>query len=126
MELSPAGEDFGRAFCLAPDRQAVPLPALTPAEQACVTRTGLGWQERVQERLGGGAPPTDGIAFPVTAPTGRPVAPLGMAAGGTVALCLPEGGCAVVGQGPAAAQAAEQTLALLGLTTGATSLNSSP
>lgn len=121
-ELSQAGEDFGRAFCLAPDRQAVPLPDLTPTEQACVTRTGLGWQERVAERLGGLAPPTDGIAFPVMAPTGRPVAHLSMAADGTVTLCLPQGGCAVVGQGPAAAQAAEETLTLLGLRVGDTAI----
>jgi hypothetical protein len=119
MELSQAGLDYGRAFCLAPDRQALPLTALTPDEQACVTRTGMGFETRVQERLG--LTPTDGVAYPVEVPaTGAALARLGMDAAGVVTLCLPDQRCVVVGQGPAAAAAAEETLTLLGLTVGAT------
>jgi len=118
-ELSEAGIDYGRAFCLAPDRQAVPLDQLTPDERACVTRTGLGFEARVQQRLG--MVPQDGLGYPVQVPaTGARVAQLGMDPDGTVTLCLPDRRCVVLGQGPAAAAAAEETLTLLGFQVGAT------
>jgi hypothetical protein len=118
-ELSEAGIDYGRAFCLAPDRQAVPLDQLTPDERACVTRTGLGFEERVQQRLG--LVPQDGVGYPVQVPaTGARIAQLGMDAQGVVTLCLPDQRCVVVGQGPAAAAAAEETLSLLGFQVGST------
>jgi hypothetical protein len=116
VELSQAGEDFGKAFCLSPDRAVLPLDQLTPEERACVTRVGTDFEARVQERMG--FSPQDGVGYHVTTPAGARVATLGMDSQGNVTLCLPGQRCVVVGQGPAAAASAEETLALLGLQVG--------
>lgn len=116
VELSQAGVDFGKSFCLAPDRAALPIGQLTPEERTCVTRVGTDFEQRVQERMG--FAPQDGVGYHVTTPAGARVATLGMDSQGHVTLCLPAQRCVVVGQGPAAAVAAEETLALLGLQVG--------
>jgi hypothetical protein len=117
-ELSQAGLDYGRAMCLDPSRATLPLDSLTPEERACVERVGLGFEERVQQRLG--AIPADGLGYPVQAPHGAAIAQLGIDPEGIVTLCLPDRRCVVVGQGPQAAVAAEETLALLGFQVGPT------
>jgi hypothetical protein len=116
-ELTQAGEDFGRAFCLSPDRSSIPLSELTPDEQACVTRVGLDFERRVQERMGY-TPQGGGIGYPVQTKGGGRIATLGMDASGNVTLCLPGERCVIVGNGAPAAAAAEETLTLLGFQVG--------
>lgn len=115
-ELSEAGIDYGKAFCLSPDRAALPLTQLTADEQACVRRVGTDFERRVQAKLG--FVPGDGVGYGVSGPAGGRIATLGMDAKGNVTLCLPRQRCVLVGQGPAAAAAAEETLALMGLSVG--------
>lgn len=56
-ELSHAGERYGRAFCLSPDRENLTMDELTESERSCVTTTGLSWQERIQAKFGVGVEP---------------------------------------------------------------------
>ncbi len=113
-ELSSAAENYGRAFCLDPERQSLPIEDLTPEERGCVIRTGMRFEERIQAAMGF-EPQPGGVAYPVEAGTGE-VATLGMDPAGNVTLCLPGRQCVRLGHGPEVAQAAEEVLTLLGLT----------
>jgi hypothetical protein len=62
--------------------------------------------------------PQDGVGYDVMTRNGGRVATLGMDIQGNVTLCLPETRCVVVGRGPEAAAAVEETLALMGLSVG--------
>jgi len=115
MEVSEAARNYGRAMCLDPSREGLPLEDLTPDEQACVLRVGRAFERRVDEALGA-TPPEGAASLPVQTPGGRQVARLSLDGEGNVLLCLPDRSCAVVGRGIDAAVAAEQTLGLMGLT----------
>jgi len=118
QEVSTAALDYGRAFCLPPEREWLPLDQLSTDEAACVLRVGRSFEERVDQALGGAAPEA---GYDVRTGSGRTVARLSMDNAGNVLLCIPERACAVVGQGVQAAVAAEQTLGLMGLSVGANS-----
>lgn len=112
MELSQAAIDYGKAFCLSPDRAGLDLAGLTDVERSCVERVAQGFESRVQERLG--LAPVDGIGYPVVSPAGAKIATLGMDPQGRVTLCLPGARCVELGSGPAVAAAAEEVLSLQG------------
>lgn len=118
MELSKFGQDYGAAVCLAPDRAGLPLDQLTPAEQACVTRVGLGVEARVEARFGvdaGTSAPPPLRRYAVTGPAGQPLGTLTFA-GGAVNWCVPREApnCGPVGYGHDGLHAALRMLDLLG------------
>lgn len=116
QEVSEAAVSYGRSMCLDPAREYLPLDQLTPDEVSCTMRVGRGFEAKVDAAFGAQPPAEGAVAFPVQTTAGRPVASLSMDGAGNVVLCIPDKGvCAPVGQGTAAAVAAEQTLALFGL-----------
>jgi hypothetical protein len=116
-ELTKAAEDFGRAFCVPADKAGVPLDLLPPEEAACVRQVGMGWESRVQERLGAGQsdPPTPDMFLRVQK-GGQEVGQLTLV-NGLVTLCLPAASCEALGHGVDALAAAESTLNHLGFQT---------
>jgi hypothetical protein len=131
-ELSLAGADYGRAFCLSPDRASLPFPELSAVEQQCVRTVGLRFQEDVERRLGLAGPPGSTADPPViqrlqvTGPTGQTVGHVTFA-DGAVTLCLrherptatgqPAKACDLVGFGMDGFYAVQETLEHLGFRT---------
>lgn len=121
--LSTAGMDYGRAFCVPDDKKTVPFDQLTPDEQACTIRVGDGWEQKTIARLGGVANP---VAIPVVERftlTGHQDNPIGTLtfADGAVTVCFtPQGTqgpnqCQVVGFGHEALDAARAVLQTMGV-----------
>ena len=121
--LSTAGMDYGRAFCVPDDKKTVPFDQLTPEEQACTIRVGTEWEQKTIARLGGVANP---VAVPVverftlTGHQGHPIGTLTFA-DGTVTVCYTPSAdpqarqCQVVGFGHDALDAAKSVLQTLGV-----------
>lgn len=119
-EVSQAAQDYGRAFCVDPAREWLPLDQLTTDEAACVMRVGRSFEAKIDQSLGAIPPVAVATAFPVQTAGGKRVASLSMAPDGTVLVCT-DTACAPVGEGVAAAIAAEQVLGLMGLQVGGNS-----
>ena len=121
-ELSSAGADYGRAFCLSPDRAALPTAQLAPQEVQCIDTVGLRFQDDVDKALGlgGGGLVTDPPLIQrltVTGPQGTAVGSLTFA-DGSVTFCQQKDStakrCALVGYGLDGFHAAHDILAALG------------
>lgn len=120
-ELSSAGQNYGAAMCLAPDRASVPFSQLTADEQTCVRAVGTRWEADVDRALGyGGAPaPPDLRRATLQGAAGR----LGTLtyADGVVTVCwdVPTDAgasrCQAVGSGLDAFQAVRATLGHFGV-----------
>lgn len=110
--LGPAGEHFGRAFCVSPERQSLPLEHLTPEEQECIRRVGLGWERRVESALGASSSPTQHSNYTIRR-NGMAVGTLSFSEGNVV-LCLFERPCKAIGEGPDALSGARHALQELG------------
>lgn len=108
--LGPAGEHFGRAFCVSPERQGLPFDKLTPEEQECVRRVGLGWEQRVERALA--VPEVRSSNYTVRR-NGIPLGTLSFSEGNVV-LCLLNRPCKAIGQGEEALQGAHQALIEMG------------
>lgn len=52
--LGAAGISFGRAFCVPPDMDGMPLDQLPEDIRECVQRVGLGYERRVERAFAGG------------------------------------------------------------------------
>lgn len=119
-ELSSAGADYGRAFCLSPDRAALPAAQLAPQEVQCIDTVGLRFQDDVDKALGVGGPVTDPPLIQrltVTGPQGAAVGSLTFA-DGSVTFCQQKDStakrCALVGYGLDGFHAAHDLLEALG------------
>lgn len=109
-ELGPAGEHFGRAFCVSPERQGLSFEHLTPEEQACVRRVGLGWERRVEQALS--AEPSTHSSYAVRR-SGVTVGSLSIN-DGNVVLCLFDRPCKAIGEGQDALSGARHALLEMG------------
>lgn len=126
--LTTAGLHYGEAFCVPRSKKGAPLSSLTPEEQDCVRRVGIGWENDIVAKLGGigheqpfGAPLNDPPkTYRVQSEGGHEMGSLTMA-DGDVTLCLHhhEGQhtCARIGHGSDSLETAKHMLSLIGMHT---------
>lgn len=123
--LTEAGLHYGEAFCVPESKKGAPLSALTPEEQNCVRRVGIGWENDIVAKLGGighekpfGAPLDPPKRYSLKSRSGHEMGSLTMDSG-DVTLCLHSDGgkrtCAYLGHGEDALNTARKMLPLMNL-----------